>query len=225
MDSNIFGFVRVPKTGGTFLSMQTLPHIRDYVGENSKLVHMPVSKVESLIDKGTPLFTILRDPYERSCSEYYFIKRMGMREYIKRFGRYGAIRLDKIEELAKIDVMNIYATRLHSIYKYDMSIEDYLEYLGDCPIYPRFFDTKTPKDFDFVGITSEMNKTLDLVKNMYGFKLGSPHFNKNDNKKVEDSYETGFSRSTFESNNPLEYELYYEGLKKFQELCKENNIK
>ena len=218
-------FVRVPKTGGSFVSVQTLPHIRDYEGNNSNLLHLSTSKIESLVPKNTPLFTILRDPYERSCSEYYHIKRMGKREYIKQFGRYGTIYLDRVEELIKSEIMTIYATRLYSIYKYNMSIEDYLEYLGDSPIYPRFFDTKTPKDFYIVGITSEMDKTIKLLKTMYSVYVGCLNFNKNDNKEVGELYKTGFSRSTFESNNPLEYELYYEGLKRFQELCKENNIK
>lgn len=216
-------FVRVPKTGGTFLSMQTLPHVRDYEGNNSNLLHLSVSKVESLVQEGTPLFTMLRDPYDRSCSEYYHIKNHN--DYRKLLISKSKIDMENINKMSKTEIMNVYATRLHSIYKYDMSIEDYLEYVGDCPIYPRFFDTKTPKDFDCVGITSEMDKTINLLKSMYDVNMSCSNFNKNESKEVKDLYKTGFSRSVFESNNPLEYKMYYEGLKKFQELCKENDIK
>jgi hypothetical protein len=44
---------------------------------------------------------------------------------------------------------------------------------------------------------------------------------KNDKKDVGKKYETRYPRSQFKKNNIIDYELYYEGLDRFNSLCKQ----
>lgn len=73
-------FVYVPKTSGTYLNIKSIPEEKAYVNDYRPSTlpssfHMPTSRVQSIVGEDTPLFTVVRDPYDRTCSEYYFIKK------------------------------------------------------------------------------------------------------------------------------------------------------
>lgn len=222
------GFVYVPKTGGTYLSMSVIPSEYEYdpSGSPSK-IHMPASKVQSIVKEGTPMFTMLRDPYDRTCSEYYFFKSkadVSIQHFL-----WDVSDQRKLKVLAhfvsRITGHKAFFDKIYAIYNEDMSVEDYLEWSVDNPTYPIYYDTLTPKDFDIVGITEDIPRTIKLLKCMYDVDAGMGDYNKNDDKRVNNPYETKFSRSVFESINYVEYDIYNEAIDKFNSLCKENNIK
>jgi hypothetical protein len=217
------GFVCIPKTGGTYLSVNSVP--RGYVDDSSKSplkVHMPASQVQSIVEKGTPLFTMIRDPYDRACSEYYFLKSKANAS-IEDFTWSPATK-EKLKPMA-VSVSNItgykdFFEKTCVIYDNNMSVEDYLEWTIDNPTYPFYYDTLEPKDFSLVGILEDMPTTISLLKSMYGIDAGNGDFNSNPDRAVGEPYTTDFSRSDFKSRNDIEYMMYQQGLERFQELCK-----
>lgn len=222
------GFVYVPKTGGTYLSVNSMP--REYVYDSSApppKVHMSSSHVQSIIKEGTPIFTIVRDPYDRACSEYYYLKSKSSAS-IKNFtwNLENKIRMESISSsFSKTTGYKFFFEKICAIYDQDMSVEDYLEWSIDNSTYPIYYDTLTPKDFDIVGITEDIPRTIKLLRHMHDINAGMGDYNKNDNKNVNDPYQTKFPRSVFKSRNSIEYDLYHESIDKFNSLCKKSNIK
>lgn len=215
------GFVCIPKTGGTYLSVNSVP--RGYVSnpyESPLKVHMPASQVQSIVEEGTPIFTMIRDPYDRACSEYYFLKSKATAS-IKDF-TWNADTKKELEPMAnsvsKITGYKDFFEKTCVIYDNDMSVEDYLEWSTANPTYPFYYDTLEPKDFDLVGIIEDMPKTISLLKSMYGINAGDGEFNANMDRPVGEPYDTQFSRSDFKSKNDIEYRLYQQGLEKFNSL-------
>jgi len=45
--------------------------------------------------------------------------------------------------------------------------------------------------------------------------------NENIGKKIKEPYITNYSRKDFENKSIIEYELYYQGINKFNQLCRE----
>jgi hypothetical protein len=223
-DSKV-GFVYVPKTGGTYISINSIPH--KYFGKKYREsgkpgdMHMPASRVIDIVGTSTPLFTMLREPYDRTCSEYYFIK--NRTDVSVSHLNWDISDIKKIKFIAKRsgNIMNsmLYYEKTYNIYANNMSVEDYLEWSSHNPTYPFYFDVRSPKQFDAVGVTEEIDKTKMLLMSMYGMSSGKGEYNKNEKKSLGDPYHTKYPRSLFKKNNPSEYELYFEGKKKFEELC------
>ena len=223
--NDALAFVYVPKTGGTYLSINTLP-IKFY--KNIKNTnwpsdfHIPVSKIESITNGDYPLFTILRDPYDRTCSEYYFTKER-VEVGLQYFGEWDLKDPRKLQFVAKrigiITDSKHYENKIINIYQNNMTVEDYLEWSINDPTYPIYYDTKTPEDFDIVGITEYIPQTIQLLKNMYGIEAGNGDFNNNKTKIVGKPYETKFSRLEYERKNVIEYQYYKEAINKFNQLC------
>lgn len=215
------GFVCIPKTGGTYLSVNSVP--RGYVDDPSKSplkVHMPASQVQSIVEEGTPLFTMIRDPYDRACSEYHFLK-LKATASIQDF-TWNLATKKKLKPMAN-SVSNItgykdFFEKTCVIYDNDMSIEDYLEWTIDNPTYPFYYDTLEPKDFSLVGIIEDMPKTISLLKSMYGVNAGDGDFNSNPDREVGEPYTTDFSRSDFKSRNSIEYGMYLQGVEKLKKM-------
>lgn len=219
------GFVYVPKTGGTYLSIGIVPiGYEDGSSEFPPKVHMPASVVQSITKDKDHIFTMVRDPYDRACSEYYFLKSKATAS-IKDFS-WNTENKRKLETIcnsvADITGYKFFSEKTCVIYDNDMSVEDYLEWSIDNPTYPLYYDTLEPKDFDLIGVTEDLPKTIGLLKSIYDIDAGYGDLNKNIDKPVSIPYTTKFSRSDFKSKNKIEYELYYQGLDRFLDIC--NNV-
>jgi len=221
-------FVYVPKTSGTYLNIKSIPEEKAYVNDYRPSTlpsssHMPTSRVQSIVGEDTPLFTVVRDPYDRTCSEYYFIK--------KEVDKFLSIVPWDVNDLKRLRWMSIksgkimgsdaYAEKIYHVYSHNMSVEDYLIWTTDNPTYPRFYDTKTPTDLARVGKTEEIEKTIFLLKKIYDVDAGTGKSNQNIKKDVGRPYETKYSRLDFEKNNRIEYELYQQGVDKFNKILSE----
>jgi hypothetical protein len=190
-------FVHVPKTGGTFL------HLIDLVPNPMIWPHEPISKLITYKEnKNKKTFTMVRDPYDISCSEYYFFK--------KEFG------------FKTKNPSHEYHAKL--IHKEKMSVEEYLENKIKNSIYPYYYDVLTPKNFDCVGITEEMDTTIQLLEKMFGIRCGIGKPNNNKFKKIKDSYETKFSRKKFYEQNDIDYNFFLEGKDRFFKLCHQFDV-
>jgi hypothetical protein len=228
---NPLAFVYVPKTSGTYLNIRSIPDKEYFVNDfkptnrysESRVAHFPASKMISIVGDKVPFFTLVRDPYDRTCSEYFFIKRevrrlfdgvpWDMKDPKKiRWVAYGAERL--LGHKAFFE-------KVHNIYHNEMTIEDYLEWTTENPTYPIFYDVKTPKDFDLVGKSESMEETVFLLKKIYNVDCGSGEKNENKMKKVGKPYETNYLRKDFEKKNKIEYDLYQEGVDRFNKLFSE----
>lgn len=238
------GIVFVPKTGSQYLSLEPVPvnQLENIIGKDMLkktrglgLSHMPISIVKKIIYPNTPIFTVIRDPYERSCSEYFFIKRK-TKSIFKTFETWDLNDSKKIEFVSEhaAKTMQIsgwgaikdeipkygFYEKTYNICKYNMDIEEYLEWSIDNPTYPLYYDILTPKEFDCVGITEEMQKTIYLLKKMYNIEISPGNHNNNSNKKINEPYINKYPKTKFKKNNKIEYDMYYEGKEKFLKLCK-----
>ncbi len=220
-------FVYVPKTSGTYLNIKSIPEEKTFVNNfypNNLPAnfHMPASRVQSIVGEETPLFTLVRDPYDRTCSEYYFIKKE-----IDRFLKVVPWDINNSKRLEWMCIKSgkvmgeIYGKKTYEIYKNNMTVEDYLDWTTQNPTYPFFYDTKTPKDFDLVGQTEKMDEIIYLLKRVYNVDAGNGNSNKNVKKDIGKPYETKYSKLDFEKNNKVEYDMYQEGVDRFNKVLSE----
>lgn len=216
-------FVHVPKTGGTYLSIPILPEkFKIKLSSLPGDMHIPVSQIEKLTNGSAPLFTVVRDPYDRVCSEYYFTKnKIKELTILDRWEEKNSKKIEFLARRAAIIMKNEQNyEKICSIYKNNMSINDYLEWSAENPTYPHYYDTKTPKDFDIVGITEDMENTIRLLKIIYKTNSGGGDFNKNAFKNVGKPYDNLYSRYSFELKNTIEYDIYKEAKEKFHKFLK-----
>jgi len=231
------GIVFVPKTGSTYLSLTPVPshYYSPYsLGRarlrNSKTPgssHMTLSLIKEITNNSTPYFTVLRDPYDRAASEYYFIKRQAQNA-LSIFKNWDLTDPRKLEFLAHHTgkIMGIsgwggftddgpstaFYDKTYNIHKYDMSVDDYLEWSVDNPTYPVYFDDVD--SFDSVGITENMSATIDLLNSLWGIKVAGGNTNDNKDKAVGKPYDCLFPRQKFYDKSP-DYEIYIKGKERF----------
>jgi len=227
------GIVFVPKTGSTYLSLHPVP--LSYYGPGSRLKnsktpgssHMTLSLIKEITNNSTPYFTVLRDPYDRAASEYFFIKRKAQ-DALSIFKNWDLSDPRKLEFLAHHTgkLMGIsgwggftddgpstaFYDKTYNIHKYDMSVDDYLEWSVDNPTYPVYFDDID--SFDAVGITENMSATIDLLNSLWGIKIEGGNTNDNKDKSVGTPYHSLFPRQKFYDNSP-DYEIYIKGKERF----------
>jgi len=222
--------VLVPKTGTTFL---TNWQCQIYPGQNKetkdltpRMRHIPVSRMYKLAGhKNLNILSIARDPYDQSCSMYFFIKR-NLEDFLNASGLPDSPELRKIgAKRSGIQFGNEnFSILVEKTLCDNLSLEEFLEARIRNFFYPFYYDELTPKDFYCVGITEQMEKTIKLFDKKMGEKINRSFANDNPNKDIGEPYESGYSRKDFMNQNMKEYELYYEAKKRFEELCLEENI-
>jgi hypothetical protein len=86
--------------------------------------------------------------------------------------------------------------------------------------YSFFYDRLTPKDFSFVGVTNHMEKNRIILKKIFQVEFSKKPINVNDIKKYGTPYKVNFYKKEFKKIHKEDYDLYYEGIDKFNQLCK-----
>ena len=98
------------------------------------------------------------------------------------------------------------------------SLNDYLDSYD--PIYAKYVDIDNVSDIKFVGTLENYNRSIHIFNKMFGTSLVAHFDNVKDNKQPGAGYKTSYSRKTFIDNNKEDYEIYYRGVKKYEELNK-----
>lgn len=226
-------FIRVPKTGSSALSSLTFnkipevcPGVSNLKYKNGCLInhtqehtsynnipkrycrfpnpnqHVSVSTYRKLHSHTHVFYTQVRDPYDVACSLYFFLKRVG--------------------EGSRIAGSNVDADFYNAKLISDKaSVEEFLENMCHNTTYTHYYDELDIKDFDCVGFTNSIGKTSLLVNKIFNINT-QPLVNANVNptKIKGDFYNFKFSRRQFKKLNEQEYKIFYDGLQKFESLCK-----
>jgi hypothetical protein len=83
-----------------------------------------------------------------------------------------------------------------------------------------YYDILKPSEFSFIGITEEMEKNRIILKKMFGIEFSKKPLNTNNEKIFYKKYKTTFYEKEFKKIHKDEYDLYHEGIHKFNQLCK-----
>jgi hypothetical protein len=108
-------------------------------------------------------------------------------------------------------------------YDIDFSLEDFLsnsDHRNKWGInYEKYYDGLSLKDFSFVGMTNSMDINRLLLKKMFNFNFSQTPINTNPEKNFLTKYDSVFKKKEFISKNSTEYDLYFQGIKRFNQLC------
>ena len=197
--NNVFGYVRVPKTGSHTLAYY-LPQQTKYYTYG--IYHYPYVVLDSFIPE-CKWITFGRDPFQLYCSFYFFMQHR----------------------------INVNATTNPIAYTHhnDKNIElltnkvSIEEFLIECPkgqFLNYFWLPMQPNDFDFVGITEDMDRSLHVFNKMFNLDVKNNIHNNNPSKKVNEKYVLGKGvEAKFRKENAYEFELYELAKEKFNNLC------
>jgi hypothetical protein len=140
--------------------------------------------------------TFVRDPYDVVCSGYYFVKRKRIRNADK----------------ALFD-----AQHMDLIWNQGVSVEEFLERCVPNHTFTYYYDSLTPKDFTFVGVTDD-DRSWKLFEKITRIHVPRLPTNVNQKKLITDPYVTQYPRELFYERNSSDYELYLEGRQRFYDL-------
>lgn len=157
--------------------------------------HIRVSEFMSH-DHHHEYMTFVRDPYDVVCSGYYFVKR-------KLIKNAGSAAFDE--------------KHMDLIWNKKVSVEDFLDQCVQNHTFTYYYDSLTPKDFSFVGVTED-DRSWKLCEKMTGIHVPRLPTNVNNKKRITEGYVTEYPREMFYERNSSDYELYLEGRQRFYEL-------
>jgi hypothetical protein len=192
-------FVHVPKTGG----IRFQPEV-ELCERNEKNFHCTVDFYLEH-DHDHRFFTMIRDPYDVAASTFYFLKKF---EYYAGFN-------------SKNPSDRFHARIANSS---TATVEDFLYNWEENSLYSFYYCGKPAGVFDFIGLTERMNESSQLMYNMFGIQSNKGDFNRNEQKTLAEPYQTGYSRLTFMKDHEQEYQIYFEYLDRFHQLCKEYKV-
>jgi hypothetical protein len=111
-------------------------------------------------------------------------------------------------------------------YNIDFSLEDFLSnpnHRNKWGInYEKYYEESLLKDFSFVGITNHMNVNRMLLKKMFDFNFSEIPINTNPKKNFSVKYDSVFKKKEFMKIYSNEYDLYFEGIDRFNQLCRKH---
>lgn len=230
MKNKKIAFVRVPKTASSAIVQKNVDDIcpgvlnlknndRCYVNHKFKFhygggnyciffnnfsQHVSSSVYNNLENHDHLFYTQLRDPYDVACSLYFFLKNGN----------------EKTGMPVSIIGSNI-DTDYHNsqLVSNNISINEFLENMMHNQTYVHYYDDLNIKDFDCIGLSNDIKKTKKLFEKIFNVKIDTHVTNNNINKKLNEPYNFKFNRTDFKKLNEQEYEIFYEGIKKFNNLC------
>jgi len=213
-DPRIIVSIHIPKTGGsTFREFLILAYgkklLLDHVDKPeleqtgnpikvnpyTRIIHghFVADKYDKLYPRAR-LVTLLRDPIERIASHYFFW-------------------------LRSPDADNPICQRM---IKEKLKIEEFAEMPEIINIQSRMCRNKRARDFTYIGIMEDYDKSIELFKKMFGVK-GKYCFKiylQNKEKSLKARYNIpDEARKTIMTSNKKDVELYNEGRDYFNELC------
>lgn len=193
-------FVHVPKTAGSiryqFDDRFCLP--------DDKGAHWSAATFMNKHNHNHLFYTQVRDPYDVAASLYFHIGRTGGNS-IGSNKKFNALIADMI-------------------YKECLSVDEFLQYLPSNSMYAHYYDKLSPKEFDCVGFSEDMESSVKLLKHITGIEIVSFTNNINPIKPIGEPYKLNYSREKFMRDNEFEYQLYFEGVERFNELCKKYDV-
>lgn len=208
MNNKLYAFVHVPKTGGASIKYSLDQYLCKHLNVNMQ--HLPTSFYTNH-NHDHIYFSFIRDPYDRACSDFFYIKRQIFNQYT---------------DVKKWDIQNKSRFR----YLKNISIDEYLENFekfnsyGSPSVYSKYFDSVKIQDFDFVGHTSDMRKSILLANSMFNITIKNKYINLNPSNVFGRPYNFKYSKEMFKKHCIEDYEIYNLGLEKFTNLCNKHNI-
>lgn len=197
---NTFGYIRVPKTGSHLMSYYLIDNTKYYT---YGLFHYPYVVLESFVPADCNWITVARDPFQLYCSFYFFMQN----------------RVHNLHAPTNPIAYTHNNEKNMELFTNNVSVE---EFLTECPkgqFLPYFWLPLQPNDFDFVGITEDMDKSLYVFNKMFNLDVKNNVYNNNPSKKVNEKYILAKGiEEKFRKDNALEFELYELAKEKFNNL-------
>lgn len=166
--------------------------------------HVASSVYNNLENHDHLFYTQVRDPYDVACSLYFFLKNGG----------------EKRGEPVSIIGSNVDADHHNArLIARGASVNEFLENMMHNQTYVHYYDDLNIKDFDCIGISSNIEKTKKLFEKIFNTKINTRITNNNPNKKINEPYNFKFTRKDFKKLNDHEYKIFYDGVEKFNNLC------
>lgn len=191
--------IRIPKSGSTTIA-NNLDQIRNQHPCLSR-VHFSTAYFEGH-GHSHDYIGMVRDPIQQYISAYYYIKNIRAQNVVAEGNRKNVLP----ELAAVVDATN--------------SLNDYLLNAPINDFAVRYFGVIQPSDFFFIGTVNEMEASLAVLGAMAGFSPINVWSNKNPARPqtLQPYWVPNDIAQQFMARNELEYEMYFKGLEKFNQL-------
>lgn len=189
--------IHIPKTGGNSIYHKDIEWFGNEIGKS----HRKVSEIPIPSEKN--FFTLVRDPYDITCSFYYMCNRS----------------TKSIEWQSSFFDQDVDAR--------EMTIEEYLDIVPSNRIFTSYFYPFEAKDFSFVGSTHYMKHSQKLLSKILGINDFYQEENINPDKSVKNSagqYFNNYPREQFKEKHAKDYDMFLDFTIRFVELCDQYEI-
>lgn len=146
--------------------------------------------------------TILRDPFERVASIYFYVKRVERERKEQVFYFNG-------KPLNLGDDVNSYLKQVISNSNFPPNLLDYMPYEMNMNNYKEILE----KNFIYIGVTEDLQTSIDILANNLGFPTVKIEYLNTSERYQE--IEEGL-KEEFIMKNPLEYAIYDYALKNYK---------
>lgn len=212
------GHIRVPKTASTWLTTQLSSYERStgttVCGQN----HQTASEL-AVHNHDHALVTMIRNPMQAAISFYMMGQRMKAMEKKRAASGVGETP-PMLKGTGPLAAQPHNAATMALINDDTVTVEDYLALCPANQLFGFYYDTISPRDYEYVGNSEEFDKSYFVFSSMYAYPpVLSSDWNTNPEKAPTDPYIVNYSETDFQNRNQLDYEMYALALERFNELC------